>query len=182
MGSNPIFSVIYDKGDVLQLAECMLCKHKVTGSNPVISSAFVAQLAEHSYGKGKVPGSNPAVGCKNNILMYIRLVLKSYERSLLTKACKLLLFVGKTLELKTMQRWNIKIQPLPTKLKKYTLLRSPHIDKKSREQIELKTYQKALEFENIKNKTVFLMFLDTIKLVQLNGVQLKCTFQAQTKL
>ena len=97
MGSNPIFSVIYDKGDVLQLAECMLCKHKVTGSNPVISSAFVAQLAEHSYGKGKVPGSNPAVGCKNNILMYIRLVLKSYERSLLTKACKLLLFVGKTL-------------------------------------------------------------------------------------
>ncbi len=119
------------KGDVLQLAECMLCKHKVTGSNPVISSAFVAQLAEHSYGKGKVPGSNPAVGCKNNILMHIRLVLKSYERSLLTKACKLLLFVGKTLELKTMQRWNIKIQPLPTKLKKYTLLRSPHIDKKS---------------------------------------------------
>ena len=182
MGSNPIFSVIYDKGDVLQLAECMLCKHKVTGSNPVISSAFVAQLAEHSYGKGKVPGSNPAVGCKNNILMYIRLVLKSYERSLLTKACKLLLFVGKTLELKTRQSWNIKTQPLPTKLKKYTLLRSPHIDKKSREQIELKTYQKALEFENIKNKTVFLMFLDTIKLVKLNGVQLKCTFQAQTKL
>jgi len=172
----------FKKGDVLQLAECMLCKHKVTGSNPVISSAFVAQLAEHSYGKGKVPGSNPAVGCKNNILMYIKLVLKSYEKSLLMKACRLLLFVGKTIELKTQQHWAMSLQSLPTKLKKYTVLRSPHIDKKSREQFELKTYQKALEFKNIKNKFIFLLFLDTIKLVQLNGVQLKCTFKAQTRL
>ena len=59
MGSNPIFSVIYDKGDVLQLAECMLCKHKVTGSNPVISNAFVAQLAEQRFPKPKGKGSSP---------------------------------------------------------------------------------------------------------------------------
>jgi small subunit ribosomal protein S10 len=114
--------------------------------------------------------------------MYIKLVLKSYEKSLLMKACRLLLFVGKTIELKTQQHWAMSLQSLPTKLKKYTVLRSPHIDKKSREQFELKTYQKALEFKNIKNKFIFLLFLDTIKLVQLNGVQLKCTFKAQTRL
>ena len=96
MGSNPIFSSIYETfGDVLQLAECMLCKHKVTGSNPVISNAFVAQLAEHSYGKGKVPGSNPAVGCKNIIFMEIQLVLKSHEQVLVTKASQLVIFLLK---------------------------------------------------------------------------------------
>ena len=98
MGSNPIFSVIYDKGDVLQLAECMLCKHKVTGSNPVISSAFVAQLAEHSYGKGKVPGSSPAVGCKNKICMHIQLVFKSYENLLLKKLPNLFFLVQTQLD------------------------------------------------------------------------------------
>jgi hypothetical protein len=36
MGSNPISS----DGDVVQLAERMLCKHEVTGSNPVISNCF----------------------------------------------------------------------------------------------------------------------------------------------
>jgi hypothetical protein len=112
-------------GDVLQLAECMLCKHKVTGSNPVVSTAFVAQLAEHSYGKGKVPGSNPAVGCKNIILMHITLVLKSYERSSLKKL-KLLCFLGHTLANQNMPDLELSLHPLPTKVKKYTLLRSPH--------------------------------------------------------
>ena len=36
---------------------------------------------------------------------------------------------------------------LPTIKKKYTLLRSPHIDKKSREQFEWKRYKKNLFFE-----------------------------------
>ena len=86
MGSNPIFSVIYDKGDVLQLAECMLCKHKVTGSNPVISSAFVAQLAEHSYGKGKVPGSNPAVGSQKHNIYAIYIFGENLQTKLYSKS------------------------------------------------------------------------------------------------
>jgi small subunit ribosomal protein S10 len=169
-------------GDVLQLAECMLCTHKVTGSNPVVSTAFVAQLAEHSYGKGKVPGSIPAVGCKNIILMHITLVLRSYDRSSLTKAVKLLCFLGHSLQTKTCQTWALSLHPLPTKVKKYTLLRSPHIDKKSREQIELKTYQKAIHIKNIQDKKTFLGFLHLVKLVHLDGVQCKCTFEAHTSL
>ena len=70
MGSNPIFSVIYDKGDVLQLAECMLCKHKVTGSNPVISSAFVAQLAEQLFCKQQVVGSSPSAGFSCSLAVF----------------------------------------------------------------------------------------------------------------
>lgn len=89
MGSNPIFSEIYDHkrfGDVLQLVECMLCKHKVTGSSPVISNAFVAQLAEHSYGKGKVPGSNPAVGSQKQKIYAIYIRGESFQTKLCSKS------------------------------------------------------------------------------------------------
>lgn len=89
MGSNPIFSEVYDHktfGDVLQLVECMLCKHKVTGSSPVVSSAFVAQLAEHSYGKGKVPGSNPAVGSQKQNIYAIYIFGESLQTKLYSKS------------------------------------------------------------------------------------------------
>ena len=35
--------------------------------------------------------------------------------------------------------------PLPTKIEKYTVLRSPHIDKKSREQFEIRTHKRLIE-------------------------------------
>ena len=35
--------------------------------------------------------------------------------------------------------------PLPTKIEKYTVLRSPHVDKKSREQFEIRTHKRLLD-------------------------------------
>jgi small subunit ribosomal protein S10 len=35
--------------------------------------------------------------------------------------------------------------PLPTKIEKYTVLRSPHVDKKSREQFERRTHKRLLD-------------------------------------
>ena len=35
--------------------------------------------------------------------------------------------------------------PLPTKTKRWTVLRSPHVDKKSREQFELKTHKRLID-------------------------------------
>ena len=34
--------------------------------------------------------------------------------------------------------------PLPTRINKYTVLRSPHVDKKSREQFEVRTHRRLL--------------------------------------
>jgi len=34
--------------------------------------------------------------------------------------------------------------PLPTRISKYTVLRSPHVDKKSREQFEVRTHKRLL--------------------------------------
>ena len=35
--------------------------------------------------------------------------------------------------------------PLPTRIERYTVLRSPHIDKKSREQFELRTHKRLID-------------------------------------
>jgi small subunit ribosomal protein S10 len=35
--------------------------------------------------------------------------------------------------------------PLPTRINKYTVLRSPHVDKKSREQFEIRTHKRMLD-------------------------------------
>lgn len=35
--------------------------------------------------------------------------------------------------------------PLPTHIKKYTVLRSPHINKKSREQFEMRTHKRLID-------------------------------------
>ena len=35
--------------------------------------------------------------------------------------------------------------PLPTTINKYTVLRSPHVDKKSREQFEIRTHKRMLD-------------------------------------
>ncbi len=51
--------------------------------------------------------------------------------------------------------------PLPTKIEKYTLLRSPHVDKKSRDQFEIRTHKRILEIVQPTDKTVdALMKLD----------------------
>ena len=51
--------------------------------------------------------------------------------------------------------------PLPTKLEKFTVLRGPHIDKKSREQFEIRTHKRLLDIIDPTPQTVdALMKLD----------------------
>ncbi len=51
--------------------------------------------------------------------------------------------------------------PLPTKIERYTLLRSPHSDKKSREQFEVRTHKRIMDIIEPTDKTVdALMKLD----------------------
>jgi len=44
--------------------------------------------------------------------------------------------------------------PLPTHKRKYTVLRSPHVNKKAREQFELSSYKRLLDIYNSSSKTV----------------------------
>ena len=51
--------------------------------------------------------------------------------------------------------------PLPTRIERYTVLRSPHIDKKSREQFEMRTHKRLVDILEPTPQTVdALMKLD----------------------
>ena len=51
--------------------------------------------------------------------------------------------------------------PLPTDLNKWTVLRSPHVDKKSREQFEIRTHKRLIDiFEPTPQTVDALMKLD----------------------
>ena len=44
--------------------------------------------------------------------------------------------------------------PLPNKIEKFTVLRGPHIDKKSREQFEIRTHKRLIDIVQPTNKTI----------------------------
>jgi small subunit ribosomal protein S10 len=44
--------------------------------------------------------------------------------------------------------------PLPTRIERYTVLRSPHVDKKSREQFEIRTHKRLIDITEPTPKTV----------------------------
>jgi small subunit ribosomal protein S10 len=70
----------------------------------------------------------------------IRLTLKSYDHQLLDGAVKQIVL--------TVKRTGSQILgpiPLPNKRRCFTVLRSPNIDKKSREQFELTTHKRILD-------------------------------------
>lgn len=70
----------------------------------------------------------------------IRIRLKAYDFKLLDQS------VGEIID--TVVRTGAKVAgpiPLPTRINKYTVLRSPHVNKKSREQFEIRTHKRLLD-------------------------------------
>ena len=44
--------------------------------------------------------------------------------------------------------------PLPTRIERYTVLRSPHIDRKSREQFEIRTHKRLIDILRPTQRTI----------------------------
>jgi len=86
----------------------------------------------------------------------IRIRLKAFDHRVLDQS---------TMEIvNTAQRTGAAVRgpiPLPTRIEKFTVLRSPHIDKKSREQFEIRTHKRVLDIVDPTPQTVdALMKLD----------------------
>ncbi|MEK7703293.1 MAG: 30S ribosomal protein S10 [Nitrospirota bacterium] len=79
----------------------------------------------------------------------IRIRLKAYDYRLLDQS---------VLEIvDTVKRTGAQVRgpiPLPTKINKYTVLRSPHVDKKSREQFEIRTHKRLMDIYEATPETV----------------------------
>ena len=79
----------------------------------------------------------------------IRIKLKAYDHRLLDQAVKDI--VG------TVERSGALVSgpvPLPTRINRYTVLRSPHVDKKSREQFEIRTHVRMMDIVQPTPQTV----------------------------
>ncbi len=86
----------------------------------------------------------------------IRIKLKAYDHRLLDRS---------TVEIIETVRHTGAIVlgpvPLPTEINRYTVLRSPHVDKKSREQFEIRTHKRLVDIVNPNQRTIdALMKLD----------------------
>jgi small subunit ribosomal protein S10 len=86
----------------------------------------------------------------------IRIRLKAFDRRLLEASCDKIV--------DTANRTNASVVgpiPLPTKRRIYCVLRSPHVDKDSREHFETRTYFRIIDIHQPSSKTIdALMKLD----------------------
>jgi small subunit ribosomal protein S10 len=79
----------------------------------------------------------------------IRIKLKSYDHSLVDKSAEKIV--------KTVRNTGAVVTgpiPLPTEKKIFTVLRSPHVNKKAREQFELCTHKRLLDIYTSSSRTV----------------------------
>ena len=79
----------------------------------------------------------------------IRIRLKAYEHSTLDRSAEEIV--------RTARRTGAEVSgpiPLPTKRSIYTVLRSPHVNKKSREQFEIRVHKRLIWITNITPKAV----------------------------
>jgi small subunit ribosomal protein S10 len=70
----------------------------------------------------------------------LRIKLRAYDSSILDASVQEIVQTAKNTGAKVAGPI-----PLPTEINKYTVLRSPHIDKKSREQFEMRTHKRLIE-------------------------------------
>jgi len=70
----------------------------------------------------------------------IRIRLKAYDSKILDLSAREII--------ETAKRTGAKVAgpiPLPTKIHRYTVLRGPHVDRKSREQFEMRTHKRLMD-------------------------------------
>jgi small subunit ribosomal protein S10 len=79
----------------------------------------------------------------------IRIKLKSFDHNLIDKSAEKII--------KTVKSTGAIVSgpiPLPTKRSVYTVNRSPHVDKKSREQFETRSHKRLIDILNSTSRTV----------------------------
>ena len=79
----------------------------------------------------------------------IRIRMEAYDHRILDQSAASVV--------ETAKRTGAKVSgpiPLPTRMERYTVLRSPHVDKKSREQFEIRTHKRLIDILEPTPKTV----------------------------
>jgi small subunit ribosomal protein S10 len=82
----------------------------------------------------------------------IKIRLESYDHEALDMSAQEIVEVARRSEARV-----VGPVPLPTRIERYTVLRSPHVDKKSREQFEIRTHKRIIYLSQPTKRTVDLL-------------------------
>ena len=104
----------------------------------------------------------------------IRITIKSFNFLFIKKFILELKAILKSLEM-TKELHSSKLIPFPGKKKKYTVLTSPHIDKKSREQFEWnrKKAQFRLQSLSLSKMELIVFMLQNLEFLTSNGIEIE---------
>ena len=72
-------------------------------------------------------------------------------------------------------KFSIKVIPLPSTSKKWTVLKSPHVNSKAKEQFEMVTHRRLLKLSGIK-KSELIYFTNFLKINLIPGIALKSKY------
>ena len=99
----------------------------------------------------------------------IRIRLKAYDHEVIDQSTKKIV--------ETVLRTQAKVRgpvPLPTEIRKYTVVRSPHVDKDSREHFEMRVHKRLIDIVNPNAKTI-----DSLQRIELPaGVDIEIKIQS----
>ena len=99
----------------------------------------------------------------------IRIRLKAYDHEVIDQSTKKIV--------ETVVRTQAKVRgpvPLPTEIRKYTVVRSPHVDKDSREHFEMRIHKRLIDIVDPTPKTI-----DSLQRIELPaGVDIEIKIQS----
>ena len=78
----------------------------------------------------------------------LRIRLKAYDHKLLDRSMQEIVTIARQTGAKI-----VGPIPLPTRISRYTVLRGPHVNKKSREQFEIRTHKRLLDIKDLQSET-----------------------------
>ncbi|MAE99720.1 MAG: 30S ribosomal protein S10 [Geminicoccus sp.] len=100
---------------------------------------------------------------------HIRIRLKAFDHRILDNSTREIV--------NTAKRTGAQVRgpiPLPTRIERFTVLRGPHVDKKSRDQFEIRTHKRVLDIVDPTPQTVDAL----MKLDLASGVDVEIKLQA----
>ena len=118
----------------------MLLIHPLTLSETLFNLTLSSRLRQ---------SEETAVAGSNYLSERIRIRMEAYDHEILDRTA--LEIVRTAQDTKAIVHGPI---PLPTRIERYTVLRSPHIDRKSREQFEIRTHKRLIDILQPTGKTI----------------------------
>jgi small subunit ribosomal protein S10 len=106
----------------------------------------LSDIGDENSGGVKECGETTLAGFSNE---RIRIRMEAYDHEVLDRTAHEIV--------DTAQRTGAVVHgpiPLPTRIERYTVLRSPHIDRKSREQFEIRTHKRLIDILQPTGKTI----------------------------